>query len=189
MDLEDFVKSILNKRGVPYSTRGRYKKSIVNLICLGYRKAGWSATGASNITKRYFPDKPKNITILNYLIDLEDSKYCRCCNRVLDKVNFSKNKTKRSGLATYCKSCQYELELPHQKFHAATRRACLKKAAPLWADKEEIRLFYLKCPEGYEVDHIIPLKGDKVSGLHVIENLQYLTVEENRNKSNKYFGS
>jgi hypothetical protein len=47
---------------------------------------------------------------------------------------------------------------------------------------EELQLFYFNCPEGYEVDHIIPIsKG----GLHSIENLQYLTISENRKKSNK----
>lgn len=50
------------------------------------------------------------------------------------------------------------------------------------ADPELIREFYAKRPEGYEVDHIIPLsKG----GLHHQDNLQYLTAEENRRKSNK----
>ncbi len=42
--------------------------------------------------------------------------------------------------------------------------------------------FYINCPPGYEVDHIIPIsKG----GIHTLENLQYLTISENRRKSNK----
>lgn len=50
------------------------------------------------------------------------------------------------------------------------------------ADLTAIRLFYQNCPAGYEVDHIIPIsKG----GLHTLSNLQYLTVSENRSKSNK----
>jgi hypothetical protein len=39
-----------------------------------------------------------------------------------------------------------------------------------------IKEFYSKCPIGYEVDHIIPLNGKNVSGLHTITNLQYLKV-------------
>lgn len=47
-------------------------------------------------------------------------------------------------------------------------------------EKEQIRDFYAKRPEGYHVDHIIPLcKGGK----HHVSNLQYLTAEENFKKS------
>ena len=65
---------------------------------------------------------------------------------------------------------------------AATRRARKRNATPPDADKEKIRDIYLNCPEGYEVDHIIPLsKG----GLHHQDNLQYLTADENRRKGSK----
>ena len=49
-------------------------------------------------------------------------------------------------------------------------------------DFEEIQKVYKNCPSGYEVDHIIPLKGKQVSGLHVSWNLQYLLSSENRAK-------
>jgi len=57
-----------------------------------------------------------------------------------------------------------------------------KNQTPKDADIKTLQKFYINCPAGYEVDHICPVsKG----GLHTIENLQYLTVSENRKKSNK----
>ena len=50
------------------------------------------------------------------------------------------------------------------------------------ADKNLIKEFYKNRPNGFEVDHIIPLsKG----GLHHQDNLQYLPKDINRKKSNK----
>jgi len=65
---------------------------------------------------------------------------------------------------------------------SANYRAKVRNQTPASADRKAIKEFYDNCPEGYEVDHIIPIsKG----GLHVLENLQYLTIKENRQKSNK----
>lgn len=72
---------------------------------------------------------------------------------------------------------------------AARKRNALRarrhrEMASLLSDEEkiEVQLFYMNCPLGYEVDHIIPIsKGGK----HHVENLQYLTPEENRSKGNK----
>jgi hypothetical protein len=48
------------------------------------------------------------------------------------------------------------------------------------------RLFYEGCPSGFEVDHIVPMQGKMVSGLHVSWNLQYLTPMQNAAKSNRW---
>lgn len=52
----------------------------------------------------------------------------------------------------------------------------------------EIEGFYLFCRmfNGFQVDHIIPLKGKQVSGLHVPSNLQILSKRDNVKKGNKF---
>lgn len=64
------------------------------------------------------------------------------------------------------------------------RRCRMREASKeiSWDEKKLIGNFYKNCPDGYEVDHIIPIsKGGK----HNLCNLQYLTFEENRSKGSK----
>lgn len=59
------------------------------------------------------------------------------------------------------------------------KKACIGLSE---SEKQQIDIFYDECPEGYVVDHIIPLaKG----GLHRMNNLQYLTFMENALKATK----
>lgn len=72
------------------------------------------------------------------------------------------------------------------RLKSANERAARLSRTPPWSDKEAIKEFYLNCPEGHHVDHKIPLRGELVSGLHVVDNLQYLLVSENLKKGNKF---
>lgn len=72
------------------------------------------------------------------------------------------------------------------KEKVSRRRSAELKRIPSWANLTLIKEVYRNCPKGYEVDHIIPLQGKNVSGLHVHTNLQYLTIADNRSKGNKF---
>ena len=74
----------------------------------------------------------------------------------------------------------------HRNALTTAHKKAVKQRTPAWADRQKIVEFYKNCPQGYQVDHVIPLRGEFVSGFHIAENLQYLTAKENRNKSNKY---
>lgn len=77
-----------------------------------------------------------------------------------------------------------------------SRRVNFDNAKPSWLSAEmelEIKRFYthakdcyLVTGEEYEVDHIIPIKGKDICGLHVPWNLQVLPKDLNRRKSNTY---
>jgi hypothetical protein len=41
-------------------------------------------------------------------------------------------------------------------------------------------------PVGVSIDHIVPLCGQLVSGLHVHNNIQFLTTKENGRKHNSF---
>jgi len=71
-------------------------------------------------------------------------------------------------------------------------RATKLKRTPTWANHFEIKMFYdvakVLSRGGvlFHVDHIVPLRGKEVSGLHVQDNLQVLPWHENLKKSIKF---
>ena len=56
------------------------------------------------------------------------------------------------------------------------------------AEQAEVQGMYDFCQifKSFEVDHIIPLNGKTVSGLHILSNLQVLPISVNRSKGNKF---
>lgn len=64
---------------------------------------------------------------------------------------------------------------------------------PQWADRKAIRKIYTEAATlnqapgvKVHVDHIVPLRGQRVRGLHIAANLQILSAAENIRKSNKF---
>jgi|DEB0MinimDraft_4_1074332.scaffolds.fasta_scaffold30760_2 uncharacterized Zn finger protein (UPF0148 family) len=80
-------------------------------------------------------------------------------------------------------------------FLNSRRKKRIKERTPSWlssSDIAQIKEIYNQAAELsqqtdklYHVDHIIPLKGELVSGLHVPSNLQILEASENIRKSNQ----
>lgn len=76
------------------------------------------------------------------------------------------------------------------------RRKVIMQATPKWlsqGQKQQIEDIYWLAQdlqavsdEIYHVDHIVPLRGNNVCGLHVAWNLQILPADLNLQKSNKY---
>lgn len=105
---------------------------------------------------------------------------------------FINPKCNRDGNAKKRRAKYYDLWLAEnwqdQMAYRQARKKRVRQATPKWADLSAIIEFYKNCPKGHHVDHIIPLHGKIVSGLHIITNLQYLKAESNLKKGNKYGG-
>lgn len=74
----------------------------------------------------------------------------------------------------------------------AKRRAALANRTPAWANLDAVTALYVAARRltettgvPHHVDHIIPLHGATVSGLHVETNLQILSARDNLQKGNR----
>jgi hypothetical protein len=145
----------------------------------------------------------------NKLDGLSDE--CKICKKELDKKYYLANKEKikqrtstwyfnnkehaNSKMKEYGK--KWRVENKDKNCSKSTKyRASKLKATPLWVDEEHKWLidevYHLAKIRSestgivWHVDHIVPLKGKTVCGLHVIENLQILPATENISKGNKF---
>lgn len=121
-----------------------------------------------------------------YLYSFSKYRECTECGKTMSLEYFYDNKNA-------CKDCKSDYFKDYYQENkgriiakSAARNALLKNAIPKWADLSKIKEIYDNCPEGYHVDHIIPLQGENICGLHIETNLQYLTAEENLKKGNKF---
>ena len=114
---------------------------------------------------------------------------CPHCNNLFTKLDSNPKK--------FCnQQCQVDYYIrkyntPEEKKQAVrnNNRKSSTRYRIKWSDsfkitgnQEIMDRIYDNCPEGYEVDHIIPLTR---GGEHNENNLQYLLREDNRKKNNK----
>jgi HNH endonuclease len=109
----------------------------------------------------------------------------------LDDERYAKNPQKEIKRAL-----KWAKENPDKKAAANAKRLASKlQRTPKWLSIEqlkEIEQFYTDAnyltnltKTQFEVDHILPLQGKTISGLHVPWNLQLLTASENASKGNR----
>jgi hypothetical protein len=145
-------------------------------------------------------------------------KICSSCGNSLDISLFSFDKSRKDGFYHACKPCHkayrqstqqkqtikeywanhYENNKAKYCAKRAKRRASLLNATPKWLSKEQLTTIECKysvvemlskhSAEKYSVDHIVPLQGKTVCGLHVPWNLQVIKAYDNLKKGNRFNG-
>lgn len=87
--------------------------------------------------------------------------------------------------AKYAKANTGKIRAKTAKRHAAALNALPKWPAP-WDVTRANEAIYASAPRDAHVDHIVPLQGAAVCGLHVPWNLQILPSSENIRKGNRF---
>lgn len=145
--------------------------------------------------KRYFTGKPCK---RGHVAERHVAGGCVECDREDQRRYYKNNPEEKKAESVAYREGNREITRKIQRDYYARNSARIKAEAkthrgnralrvPRWSEVELIEAFYRDCPDGYEVDHILPLQGKTVSGLHVIGNLQYLPRSVNRSKHNKVF--
>lgn len=143
-----------------------------------------------------FPDRDPihDRSISRFLLRKRNLQHCASCSTIKPLEEFYLNSSKLKGVSDVCKECNrfyrkesYAKNPSKERIANDIRKKRMHEfQVPAWADLDQIKEIYLNCPLGHQVDHIVPLNGELVSGLHVENNLQYLTTEDNLSKKNRY---
>jgi hypothetical protein len=120
----------------------------------------------------------RNIRDVNYKVHT----ICKECDSSRHKIYYKINKT----ILNISSRNHYYIHKYMYFAKKAKYRATKLKATPKWANLVTIKEIYQTCPPGYHVDHIVPLQGKLVCGLHCEFNLQHLPASENLSKGNKF---
>jgi len=117
---------------------------------------------------------------------------CKKCSNKECKEYYSKNKD--IWIKHYFKE-YYKEHKAEYNFRNSTRDNLKLSATPDWLTKDQLKSiewFYIEAKRLEDldgivrhVDHIVPIKGKEVCGLHVPWNLQILTASENISKGNR----
>lgn len=116
--------------------------------------------------------------------------------RQRDNQRYYRNRTKRlEAVKSYYPKIKECKALYNKKYinenraaintYQSNRNSYKLKSQVGWSEVDSIKEFYKNCPEGYAVDHIIPLMGKIATGLHVLCNLQYLPISINNKKRHR----
>jgi len=213
--MKDLVLKILNNINIdpntvafrPYGVRKKilYSMLIEYILTDRLKELGLGHDSIQKKLRGIYPNKLTKESWIHYILGSIHMKKCSKCKKILCIDMFTNLLKNKDYICKMCKSIEKkkyynknaeELKRKQRLYrrknkykyamHQRSREIRKVQAIPVWADIDKINLIYKLRPDDYHVDHIIPIKGKYVCGLHVENNLQYLLAKENIAKGNSY---
>lgn len=135
------------------------------------------------------------------------TSYCKVCSANKSKTHYANNKERVIKRVSdwYIDNKEYRQTYRRQHYlenkgqynsSSSLRRAAKLQATPSWLTEKQlhdITVIYTACAKVSErtgkphhVDHVVPLQGENICGLHVPWNLAIIPAKMNLSKSNTY---
>lgn len=165
----------------------------------GQKFGRWSVTGFAGTDSRgdamweCVCSCGKKQTNRGFMLANGSSKSCGCSveDRTIHKTPEAKQNNRRRIGREYNRRNPAKVKAGKIRYESQ-----LERATPAWLTQEDwdaMNAMYRKAREMtrttgivHQVDHVLPIRGKTVSGLHVPGNLQILTQSANVSKSNRY---
>lgn len=176
---------------------------LANVERIKERVTRYRADNAEKIRaskRQYSADNKEAISLKNKQINANLTTEQRARKNAMSRLHYLKNKERIRELhRQYYKGCAAQVADRARQRHQenpglrreklARQRAAQKQATPKWltrAQIKEMRATYQLANADEHVDHMVPIAGEFVCGLHVPWNLAILPAQENRRKQNKW---
>lgn len=167
------------------SIRRSEKKAEIKQYMVAYYQRNRDSVLAKSAEYRQRPE------VMERERERQKMYYAARSAEIQDKRRAGMTVERREKFNQYLKQ-HYEANKSAYIARGGKRRAAKLRATVAWADIDAIKRIYLMAEKTsretgiqHHVDHVIPLRGRNVSGLHVEYNLQIIPATQNRRKANR----
>ena len=170
--------------------RGHVAERMVStrscVMCISEKKRDWLIANPEKVNSQKREWRSVNL-VKTRKLNLDNQKLHRDSANIRNRRYAAKNREKLA-----LKNAEWARNNPDKIAEKVARRRSAKiNAMPVWANRTLIKAVYREASHmrnmgrDVHVDHVVPLQGRNVCGLHIHENLEIINAHTNRSKYNQ----